>query len=42
MKPIEEVPYSMIPFEESEASIFMIAGEDDHNFESAIWTEEAR
>jgi hypothetical protein len=42
MKPLEEVPDECrIPIEKSEADILMIAGEDDHNFESVQWAEAA-
>ena len=40
--PLEEVPDECrIPIEQSEADILMIAGEDDHNFESVQWAEAA-
>ena len=43
MLPLEEVSEDCrIPFEKSEADILMIAGGDDHNYESAEWAEEAR
>ena len=43
IKPLEEVSDECrIPMEKSEADILMLAGEDDHNFESAEWAEAAR
>ena len=43
MKPLTEVTEEcIIPFEKSHADILMIAGEDDHNWESAEIAEVAK
>ena len=43
MEPLADVSEEcMIPIERSEADILMLAGEDDHNFESVEWAKTAR
>ena len=43
MEPLADVSEeAMIPIEKSEADILMLAGEDDHNFESVEWAKTAR
>ena len=43
MLPLDDVPDDCrIPIESSDADILMVAGEDDHQFESLHWAETAR